>query len=76
VVFAQTIESESGAQRTITGVVDQVSNGTTQFVAGSDDSGFGLVQSPTSELTYVSPASSDLISEPPLDFNANNDFFG
>jgi len=66
----------SSGERNIRGVVDSVSTGATQLVAPSDDSGFGLAQSPLAEAPYVSPAESNLISEPPLDFNANNDFFG
>lgn len=75
--FSQTInDATAGAQRTIRGVVDSVSNGTTQTVAGSDDSGTGLISSPVEEAQYQSPETSDLISEPVAEFNANNDFFG
>jgi hypothetical protein len=45
-------------------------------VAGSDDSGTGLISSPVAETPYQSPETSDLISEPVAEFNANNDFFG
>jgi hypothetical protein len=65
-----------GTQRTIRGVVDSVSNGVTQTVAASDDSGTGLISSPVAETLYQSPETSDLISEPVAEFNANNDFFG
>jgi hypothetical protein len=75
--FAQTInDAADGTQRTIRGVVDSVSNGVTQTVAGSDDSGTGLISSPVAETPYQSPETSDLISEPVAEFNANNDFFG
>jgi hypothetical protein len=75
--FSQTInDATAGTQRTIRGVVDSVSNGTTQTVAGSDDSGTGLISSPVEEAQYQSPETSDLISEPVAEFNANNDFFG
>jgi hypothetical protein len=75
--FAQAIsDAADGTQRTIRGVVDSVSNGTTQTVAGSDDSGTGLISSPVAETPYQSPETSDLISEPVAEFNANNDFFG
>jgi hypothetical protein len=75
--FAQTIsDAVDGTQRTIRGVVDSVSNGVTQTVAGSDDSGTGLISSPVAETLYQSPETSDLISEPVAEFNANNDFFG
>lgn len=75
--FAQNVNDvANGTQRTIRGVVDSVSNGTTQTVAGSDDSGTGLISSPVAETPYQSPETSDLISEPVAEFNANNDFFG
>jgi hypothetical protein len=66
----------SSSERNVRGVLDSVSTGATQQVAASDDSGIGLVQSPIAETAYVSPAESGLISEPPLEFNVNNDFFG
>lgn len=66
----------SSSERNIRGVVDSVSTGSTQTVAGSDDSGLELVSSPLVEPTYQSPETSDLISEPVAEFNANNDFFG
>jgi hypothetical protein len=75
--FVQTInDAVSGTQRTIRGVVDSVSSGTTQTVAAGDDAGTGLISSPVAETTYQSPETSDLISEPVAEFNANNDFFG
>ena len=75
--FSQTVNDiASGVQRSIRGVVDSVSSGTTQTVAGSDDSGTGLITSPVAETPYQSPETSDLISEPVAEFNANNDFFG
>jgi hypothetical protein len=75
--FVQTInDAADGTQRTIRGVVDSVSNGTTQVVAASDDAGTGLIASPVAETPYQSPETSDLISEPVAEFNANNDFFG
>jgi hypothetical protein len=66
----------SAAERNIRGVLDDVSTGATQLVAASDDSGSDLVTSPLFESAYVSPAESDLITEPADVFNANNDFFG
>lgn len=75
--FSQTInDAASATQRTIRGVVDSVSNGTTQTVAGSDDSGLDLISSPIAETPYQSPETSDLITEPVAEFNADNDFFG
>jgi hypothetical protein len=75
--FAQTINDAAiGTQRTIRGVVNSVSNGTTQTVAAGDDAGTGLISSPVAETPYRSPETSDLISEPVAEFNANNDFFG
>jgi hypothetical protein len=66
----------SAAERNIRGVLDDVSTGATQLVAASDDSGSDLARSPLFESAYVSPAESDLITEPVDVFNANNDFFG
>jgi hypothetical protein len=66
----------SAAERNIRGVLDDVSTGATQLVAASDDSGSDLVTSPLFESAYVSPAESNLITEPVDVFNANNDFFG
>jgi hypothetical protein len=74
--FSQIItDSVDGTQRTVRGVIDQVSNGTTQVMAGSDDAG-SLISSAIAEAPYVSPEDSLLISEPIAEFNANNDFFG
>ena len=75
--FSQNIsDAASGTQRTIRGVVDSVSNGTTQIVAGSDDAGDASALSLVAETQYQSPGTSTLISEPVAEFDANNDFFG
>jgi hypothetical protein len=66
----------TAAERNIRGVLDDVSTGATQLVAASDDSGSDLIRSPLFESAYVSPAESNLISEPVIAFNENNDFFG
>jgi hypothetical protein len=69
--FTQTVtDAESGTQRTVRGVVDQVSNGTTQVMSGSDDAGDELTRevanAPVSEQTQyldVEPATPNDLGE-------------
>jgi len=72
--FSQIItDSVDGTQRTVRGVVDQVSNGTTQVVAGSDDAGVELTQAYLNSTVNEQTQYLDVAPTTPTDLG---DFFG
>ena len=75
--FAQTVsDATTGAQRTIRGVVDSVSTGTTQTVAATDDAGTGEDFDLGGGISVRDSDQVVSLDTPVAEFNANNDFFG
>ena len=73
--FAQTVsDATTGAQRTIRGVVDSVSTGTTQTVAATDDAGTGEDFDLGGGISVRD--TDQVVSLDTPEFDANNDFFG
>ena len=75
--FAQTVsDATTGAQRTIRGVVDSVSTGTTQTVAATDDAGTGEDFDLGGGISVRDSDQVVSLDTPVAEFDANNDFFG